>query len=253
LDRRKQNVKEPQKRMQDRELVLHFLAFYNQTYLKYKPPMKRFLNEEMEENRNINSKKMIELEQAFKDSVSLTKTVFGDKAFRRFTSGNEKTTGGKWEKPVNIGHFEVVMVGFSRYKKNQIKEYSSDILRDELIYLMTSNNEFINSISGTGTTNTDKVRQRFKIWDGALEKIVGMPKTERRFFEYGLKEQLYYQNPNEKPECDICGNRIMLIEDSAIDHKKPYIDGGKTNPDNASLTHRYCNPKKGKRSSSETI
>jgi 5-methylcytosine-specific restriction endonuclease McrA len=242
------NTREPQKRMQDRELVLHFLAFYNQTYLKYKPPMKRFLNEEMEENRNITSKKMIELEQTFKDSVSLTKTIFGDKAFRRFTAGNEKTPNGKWEKPVNIGLFEVIMVGFTRYKKNQIKEYS-DILRDELIYLMTCNNEFINSISGTGTTATDKVRQRFKIWDWTLEKIVGMPKTEPRFFEYELKEQIYYQNPNEKPKCDICGNRIMLIEDAAIDHKIPYIEGGKTNINNASLTHRYCNLKKGKRSS----
>jgi len=36
--------KGPHKRMQDRELVLRFLAFYHQTYHKYTPPMKRFLN-----------------------------------------------------------------------------------------------------------------------------------------------------------------------------------------------------------------
>lgn len=243
------NAKEPQKRMQDRELVLHFLAFKNQTYLNYKPPMKRFLNDEMELNRNITSEKRIKLERIFKESVALTETVFGDKAFRRFTRGDEKAFDGKWEKPVNIGLFEVIMVGFSSYKRNQIKEYS-DIIRDELIQLMTSNDQFINSISGTGTTNTDKVRQRFKIWDEALEKIVGMPKSEPRIFEYALKEDLYYEIPNEKPKCDRCGNKIMLIEDAAIDHKIPYINGGKTNRENASLTHRFCNLQKGKRSSS---
>jgi 5-methylcytosine-specific restriction endonuclease McrA len=137
------------------------------------------------------------------------------------------------------------MVGFSRSKNNQITQFS-DIVREKLIDLMTTNNEFINSISGTGTTNTDKVRQRFKIWDEALEKIVGMPKTEPRFFDYELKKQMYYQNPNEKPECDICGNRIMLIEDAVLDHKIPYVEGGKTDRDNASLTHRYCNLKKGR-------
>jgi hypothetical protein len=51
-------LKEPHKRMYDRELVLRFLAFYNQTYLKYKPPMKQFLNREMENNRNISDEKI---------------------------------------------------------------------------------------------------------------------------------------------------------------------------------------------------
>jgi len=35
-------LREPHKRMYDRELVLHFLAFYNQTYLRYKPPYDDF-------------------------------------------------------------------------------------------------------------------------------------------------------------------------------------------------------------------
>ena len=83
-------LKEPHKRMDDRELVLHFLAFYNQTYLKYKPPMKQFLNREMENNRNISEEKIRELRRVFKETVSMVKSVFGNNAFRRFIPGDEK-------------------------------------------------------------------------------------------------------------------------------------------------------------------
>lgn len=233
-------AKEPQKRMQDRELVLHYLAFYNQTYLKYKPPMKQFLNNEMRVNRNIDISKLDELEQVFKDAVYLTKNVFGRKAFRRFATGNRDSPDGKWEKPINMGLFEITMVEFSRYKKNQVMSHS-DAIREELMHLMTSNQEFIDSISGTGTTNINKVNLRFRIWDEALEKIMGMPKEEQRLFSFEMKEQLFKNNP----VCSICGNRIVLLDDAVVDHDIPYSNGGKTTPENARLAHRYCNAKKG--------
>jgi hypothetical protein len=231
---------EPQKRMQQREMVLHFLAFYNQTYTKYRPPMKQFLNKEMEENKNITEEKLNEAHQAFKDAISLAKTVFGTKAFRRFTSGNESNRDGKWENRINMGLFEIILYGFSKYKKNQIIQ-SSDAIREELINLMASNENFINCISGTGTTNTDKVNLRFRIWEETLEKLVGVPKTEPRLFSPDFKRQLYDQNS----KCDICGNKIMLFEDATVDHIDPYCNGGKTTEGNARLAHRYCNSRRG--------
>jgi len=234
-------LKEPHKRMYDRELVLHFLAFYNQTYLKYKPPMKQFLNKEMENNINISDEKIKELRHVFKETVSLVKSVFGDKAFRRFIPGNEKDPNGRWEiRKINVGLFEIIMFGFSRYTKNQIIPFS-DAIREELLYMMTSDKEFIDSISGSGTTSTAKVTTRFKKWLDALEKIVGTPKTEPRTFSWELKKQLYEQNP----VCAICGNKIMTIDDAVIDHIEHYWRGGKTIPSNARLTHRYCNLKRG--------
>ncbi len=235
-------LKEPHKRMYDRELVLHFLAFYNQTYLKYKPPMKQFLNREMENNRNISEEKIKELRRAFKETVSMVKSVFGDKAFRRFIPGDEKDPNGRWEiRKINIGLFEIIMFGFSRYTKNQIIPLS-DVIREELLHMMTSDKEFVESISGSGTTSIAKVTTRFKKWLDALERIVGTPKTEPRTFSWELKKQLYEQNPT----CAICGNRIMLIDDATIDHVEHYWRGGKTIPSNARLVHRYCNLKRGR-------
>ena len=236
-------LKAPHKRMSDRELVLHFLAFYNQTYLKYKPPMKQFLNREMENNKNISEDKINELRRVFKETVSMVKSVLGDKAFRRFIPGDEKDPNGKWEiRKINVGLFEIIMFGFSRYNKNQIIPLS-DAIREELLHMMISDKEFIDSISGSGTTSTAKVTTRFKKWLDALEKIVGMPKTEPRTFSWELKRQLYEQNP----VCAICGNKIMIIDDAAIDHIEHYWRGGKTIPSNARLVHRYCNLKRGGR------
>jgi len=236
-------LKEPHKRMYDRELVLHFLAFYNQTYLKYKPPMKQFLNREMENNKNISEEKIKELRHMFKETVSMVKSVFGDKAFRRFIPGDEKDPNGRWEiRKINVGLFEIIMFGFSRYNKNQIIPLS-DVIREELLHMMTSDKEFIDSISGSGTTSTAKVTTRFKKWLDALERVVGMPKIEPRTFSWEFKKQLYEQNP----VCAICGNKIMLIDDAVIDHIEHYWRGGKTIPSNARLVHRYCNLKRGGR------
>lgn len=52
------NIKRPDKRMKDVELVLRFCAFYHRTYLKYKPPMKDFLNDEAEKYQNISANEM---------------------------------------------------------------------------------------------------------------------------------------------------------------------------------------------------
>jgi len=43
----------PDRRMKDVELVLRFAAFYHATYLKYKSPIKKFLNQDMEDYYNI--------------------------------------------------------------------------------------------------------------------------------------------------------------------------------------------------------
>lgn len=227
---------EPQNRMQQRELVLRYLTFYNQTYLKYKQPMKQFLNNELENNKHISDDELMQLRQSFKNAISLTRTVFGKNGFRRFVQGNQRDKNGTWEKRINMGLYDVVMYGFSTYKKNQIILYS-DTIREELIHLMTSDPNFINSISGTGTTNTQKVRLRFKIWEEALQKIVGTLNNEPRLFSLDFKRKLYERDPT----CAVCGQRIHDIDDASVDHIEQYWRGGKTIPENARLTHRYCN------------
>jgi len=58
-------------RMLDVELVLRFSAFFHNTHLKYKSPMKQFLNHELQKHRNIEGKDAQEFKLAFKNSVDL--------------------------------------------------------------------------------------------------------------------------------------------------------------------------------------
>ena len=228
-------LKEPHPRMLDKELVLRFFAFYHTPYYNYSGPMKTFLDKEVEKYRFIRDEEAENLRKIFKKSVELTKYTFGDKAFRRFVIGDEKNPNGHWEDRINKALFDIVMWGFTLYEKNQVMPYL-DAIREELIYLMTSDEDFIRSI----TKSTDKKEHiyiRFSKWQESLRKIIGYPRHEPRTFSLKLKEELWRKNPY----CAICGQKIHLLDDAEVDHIEEYWRGGKTIPENARLVHRYCN------------
>jgi len=229
-------LKEPHYRMQDRELILRFFAFYHNTHLKYTPSMKHFLNKDMEKYQNLSDEDENELRKIFRKSVKLAKTVFGDKAFRRFVLGSDEDPNGYWEtRKINKGLFDIIMFGFTLYEENQIIP-NSDAIREELLWLMTHDIAFIDTITVT-TDRKDKIHTRFDKWLSALKEIVGTPRTEPRTFSLHYKKQLWESNPT----CAICGQKIHIIDDAEIDHVEQYWRGGKTIPSNARLTHRYCN------------
>lgn len=229
-------LNEPHKRMFDRELVLRFCSFYHNTYLKYKPPMKQFFNNDMEKYKDLSSEHENELRNIFKKSVQFTKMVFGNNAFKRFMPGSDKDNNGLWEKrKLNQALYDIVMFGFTQYDKNQIVPFA-DSVREELLWLMTHDSEFIDSIL-IGTSGKDKVFIRFEKWIHSLKEILGAPKTEKRIFSLSIKEQLF----NTNHYCAICNQTIYTIDDSEVDHVKFYWRGGKTILPNARLVHRYCN------------
>jgi len=235
-------LNEPHKRMFDRELVLRFLSFYHSTYLKYVPPMKRFFNLDMERFKDLSPEHENELIAAFKKSVQLTKSVFGNNAFKRFMPGDEKDSNGFWEKrKINQALFDIVMFGFTQYEKNQVIPMA-DAIREELIWLMTHDQEFIDSIL-ISTSSRDKVHTRFGKWIQSLQDVLGAPEKEGRNFTLSLKEQFFDSNPS----CAICDQRIHTVDDGEIDHINFYWRGGKTIPSNARLVHRYCNRARGGR------
>jgi hypothetical protein len=84
---------------------------------------------------------------------------------------------------------------------------------------------------------------RFNKWRSAVDAIVEKSKKQPRCFSRQLKRELYDQNAT----CTLCNQHIANVDDAAVDHIEMYWLGGKTIPNNARLTHRYCNwarPKK---------
>lgn len=226
----------PDNRMRDVSLVLRFAAFYHETYIKYKPPMKSFLNREMVKNRSISDEEADELRSAFKKTVRVITSLLGENAFKRFYRGNERESNGYWEpKQFNVSLYDILMDSFARRDERKVRQ-NLDAIREALVYLMTSDDEFINSIK-LSTSSKQAVDKRFKIWTAKLDDIIGVQRREERCFSRELKQEFY----NANPTCKICGQWINHIDDAALDHIKQYWQGGETIPENARLTHRFCN------------
>jgi hypothetical protein len=232
----------PHSRMIDRELILRFFAIYRSSYLGYKPPMRQFLNKEMNEHRNISDREQRELERVFTKSVELSTTVFGVHSFRRFVPGSTRDPNGHWEeKKVNKALYDIIMWGFTQYEKHQVVPHS-DAIREELIWLMTHDQDFIRSITVT-TDKREHLEIRFDKWRESLRAVLDRPRQEPRAFTLAFKQQIWEASPT----CALCQQRIHLVDDAEVDHVEQYWRGGATIPSNARLTHRYCNRARGGR------
>ncbi len=227
--------------MIDSELVLRFFAFNRLGRFRieeYKPSLKQFLNREMELHTNISDGEKEDLENIFKESVKLTKDVFDENAFRKFNMGSENEVNGKWDNKINKAIFDVVMCGFAHYAGGGNREtivQFKDAIREELIYLMAHNEEFIDAIVGDRTYEQNPVRTRFKIGFDSLREIT---ENQNNIFSLEFKKQVYDRNP----ECCICGRRIQILDDAEI-HNVDYYWRGETSPIDARVAHRYCNQK----------
>jgi hypothetical protein len=229
-------LKAPEARMHDVEYVLRFAAFFHATYLKYKPSMATFLNNDMKKYQKISKEDGEELRKAFKNSVTLIRSMLGVNAFRRYYRGDTKTHNGYWEpKKFNASLYDVLMWGFSDKDKNQVMA-NLDLIREAWVSLMTDDDQFIESIE-LSTSSIKSVTYRFDTWRQILEGILDNSSKQQRLFTRAQKEQLYKENP----DCEICHQRISEVDDAAVDHIEQYWVGGRTELDNARLAHRYCN------------
>lgn len=229
-------LQHPDRRMKDVELVLRFASFFHNTHINYKSPIKNFLNSEISRFRNISDRDADQLRSAFKNSVAIIKSLLGENAFKRYYKGSVENPNGYWERSrFNTSLYDVLMDSFARVDKNNV--YANlDAIREAFIFLMTSDVDFIDAIE-IGTSEERKVVRRFEKWRSVLNEILGEQKRHPRCFSYKLKVQLFDSNPT----CALCKNQIIQIDDAAVDHIEQYWLGGKTIPENARLTHRYCN------------
>lgn len=94
-------------RMQDRNFVLHFLAFYEKTYHKYKNPLKKFLNEFQDAYQNPPTAKLQEYRQKFEHCMRCSSTVFGQDGYQLKKQEDPQTSKshGEWSRRINISIF----------------------------------------------------------------------------------------------------------------------------------------------------
>lgn len=223
-------------RMWNVELVLRYFAFYDRGYLRYKSPVKKFLNEEARDRQHLTREKATEFRRCFKNSVSLVKSLMGEKAFRRYIPGTEENRNGSWEpKKFNVSLYDILMVEFAARDHNLVMR-NLDAIKESYIDMQVSDPLFIEWIYHA-TSTAQGVKYRFDAWRKRLDDILENDKKQPRCFSKALKQGLF----DKQPVCAICGQSIVSVDDAALDHIEQYWRGGKTIPDNARLTHRFCN------------
>jgi uncharacterized protein with ParB-like and HNH nuclease domain len=223
-------------RMIYRGLILRFFALSEKSYVNYKSPMKQFCNKELRESREMSDAKSKEYKERFLHCTDLVKIVFGTHAFRRYMPRKHDSPQGSWaQDQINLALFDLQMVGFRNYSKNEVLA-KADYIREALLDLMINNEEF-QLLIAYKTSDTDNVKRRFRIWMDTLDEIIGSNSYQQRVFPFSIKEKLF----NERPYCAISGQKILAIEDAEVDHITPYSKGGPTTLENAQLTLRYFN------------
>ena len=150
------------KRMEDKDFVCRFVAFYLTDYNNYTPSLDEFLNSSMELLSNADIKK---LKQDFSKALSLATEIFGEDAFRKRTQADAQ------RHPINKAYFEVITVSFSKLsnKEQQSLRKHSELFKENLLELM-NNKRFFSSLSATGTP--DSVHIRFSWFQQVMQKSI---------------------------------------------------------------------------------
>jgi hypothetical protein len=225
-----------EKRMQDRALVMRFLAFYQFTHKHAKKGLKQFIDEFLRTWQHADDAKIKEYREVFKKCMQSCLTVFGNKGFRLRTRP-EKKHAGDWVSVINASIFSAVATSFTDYDRGAITR-ASDSIYEAYVDLVSSDETWVDAVS-TSTGDYGRIQYAFETWASRLKSIMEStpPNDSTRLFSRALKQELFDQDST----CSICGQKINLIDDAALDHVRQYWQGGQTVPDNARLAHRHCN------------
>lgn len=229
-----------ERRMDDRALVLRFLAFYQMTYRKARKGLKAYFNEFFDTYRNPNPEKLKEFETQFKHAMKAAKTVFGDRAFRLRRDNKASTGGGEWAARVNGSILQVITVSFTDYDLSQITR-AADRIYEAYCELVQTDERWVEAVTKS-TGDYGHIEYAFETWNRILRDAIGDERANdgQRTFSRELKQELFESDPT----CALCGQEIKLMNDAALDHIEQYWRGGRTVPDNARLVHRLCNLKR---------
>ncbi len=133
-------TKSPRRRMADEEFLLRFFALHSDLK-KYRPPLKKFLNEYMASQQNESQKTLERHRQLFRRTIDRVEATFGSSAFK-LTSRSGKTV----ERTPNRALFDAQMLAFSwTSAKTDFASSRKEILAE--FYKLYKSDDFLDTIS----------------------------------------------------------------------------------------------------------
>ena len=153
-------------RMEDRELINRFLAFYILGTEKYNGNLESYLNQVLSEIKTFDVNQINDVKRVFAKSMEVAVQIFGDKAFRRLNSNGKY---GKINKPL----FECVSVSLAELAEERcillVRHKEEFILHYEALFF---NKEFTQIISNA-TAKLENVKRRFAMFKEILDEVIG--------------------------------------------------------------------------------
>ncbi|WP_432929866.1 DUF262 domain-containing protein [Microbispora sp. CA-135349] len=154
-------------RMDDREMVLRFIAFRLTEPDHYnRRDFDDFLRDAMHEINRLSGTQVSRLREEFSRAMEAAREIFGQWAFRKFVGGHRRS-------PINKALFEAVAVGLARRSDRELallRERREEVLAR--LFTLIREHDFERAISYS-TGDIVKVHRRFKAVDMTLREVAG--------------------------------------------------------------------------------
>jgi hypothetical protein len=155
----------PDKRQEDLDFATRFLSFYLLGYEKYEPDMDSFLTIGTKSipKGNAEQEKIL---NDFQKAMNIAYEVFGQNAFRKITTDNQRNR-------INKPLFEVISVYFAKLdnrEQNKLLQ-QKDICVKKFVQMLQQNKSFFDAIT-RGTATKDSVKKRHELFREFLNKFI---------------------------------------------------------------------------------
>lgn len=157
-----QNSLSYSQRMEDRDFVIRFIAFYH-GYENYQSDLDNYLNNAMGNLKMLSEQERKQIRDDFIKAMDTSYKIFGEYAFmKRFEVNDRKRLRNK-------ALFDTWSVNLSHLSEANIEKLISrkDMVNNRFIELMNKDIDFVNSIT-TGTGKITAVKKRFS----EIEKLI---------------------------------------------------------------------------------
>lgn len=154
-------------RMLDREFVLRHLAFRQIGYENYEGKMDEYLNKMMDILNGYDDELIEQLKQNFIMAMELSFEIFGDRAFRKIFSGNNR------KNRINVGLFDAWSVVLSMLSQNDVVKIKANkgLLYGMFIQEMEDNEPFATQYLNSATKHA--IISRFEVINKMVNEVLG--------------------------------------------------------------------------------
>ena len=161
------------RRMQDREFVNRFLAFYLLDVKEAYRSMDLFLNDAIRVLNGMDSAQLDSVRERFDTAMALSSRLLGENAFKRF-----QPEDNTWSLKINKAVFETLSVALARLSMDEQERLAS--CRDFELHYMAMfssrrDDETFNDLVTVSTGNRRKVLERHELMARFMNHILGEP------------------------------------------------------------------------------